>query len=749
MSVTTSGITENIDTVLSVFRTNGLQPAIGFDSKFDSEPHPGTGNLIEGWKWDQRTWSSELEISNQEFAPSIWDPTTASLKDTDFQSGVGDGRDLKVNNIIEVFPSGERSNWTPLVEHGDYYDLRDNFYLHSDSSVTQLFPETIFSGVNLVSLDFNPKDGIVISATKFQWNPDFAKWDVSIGFTKKFQFTGARVVPSGARLDTLDDDGNILFGNIDSSLPEFVVDQSVDPPIAYLNDDYIEIHGVEPTVTGLLDMELLGTAIGTDNEEFNTKFSPVVSGSFRVVSFFDDCGPFQEWTIVPEITASGEAIFDYDLGLVKFGTGEFFHPAGGEKVASFYKSTVALEYEPDDTVDTIKAIEADVNPMGRTSGDGFLYLKRELIDPFSIVLEAEASLISPEFYGPIFLGTGFVKVFATVRSKTGELVEGSDVTFFQLNNVGSFTGGQDSVVSTTNFAGIARTTFNVPRDVESVGGIGEVVTSGIPELDQTTITLSGIDLVGDATTWTIYKVFTNDPVLGIDSVREYYVDYFDEEDIYFEDPSIGTHPTAQLDSDGTGWENTHRLLTGLLTPTLYGAAFRNGRKQLLVTFDPAAIDPHDFTDGAFVPVRPLSYSIGSEGETNVVVSGILDLPGSGINDRLAGYFIAGPTVASLQASVFNERLGTTIFSNEIDLEIRVPPSMDGTILIEGLNEVQRLGIFGSTPSSPTAGILPLGFRLRSTGVTLAGVLGGLTYLDVNAPTEIVGHSFEVVESGVC
>lgn len=745
---TSSGVTFSADTQLSVSRTNGLQPAIGFDSIFDGTPHPGTGNLIEGWEWDQRVWASELELNNIEFAPTIWDPSTAALREADFQSGVGGGRDAKILQVNEVFPSGERTTWAPIVNHGDYFIHDDGFYLYSDSSVTQIIPEGTLSGVNLTTLDHNPKDGIPISVTKWKWNQELARYDKGLEFEHKFEFTGERITPSGARKDTRDDDGNILFANIDDSVPEFVVDSRSEPFTLYLNSDYIEEHGVTPSVSGLADMELLGVALGIDNEEFNTQFSPTISGTFRVVTFFDEAGPFQEWTIVDEITTSGQATFDYDLGVVKFGEGEFFHPAGGEKVAAYYKSSVSVEYEIDNTIDTIRAIEADVNPMGRTSGDGFLYLKREIIEPFAIQLEAEAPLISPSFYGPVFLGTGFLRVFATVTSRTGEPVEGAEVTFFQTNGVGSFSGGATSVTSDSNFGGIARTTFNIPRDVSSIGGIGEVVNSGFPLPDQTTITLSGVDLVGDATKWQIYKVWTNDPVLGVDSVRDYYIQYFEEEAIYFEVSGVGTHPTAQLEADGTGWENTHRLLTGLLTPTTYNAAFRNGRKQLVVTYDDDAIDPHTGEFGAFVPLRPLSYAIGGDGSTSVIVSGLLEEPGTAVNDRLAGYFIAGPTVATLQASVYNERLGQTIFSNEIEVEIRVPPSMDGTVLVESLNEVQKSGIFEGFTTIPTAGTLPLGFRLRSTGVTLAGVLGGLTYLDVNRPTEVVGHAFEVVDSGV-
>ena len=735
-----AAVTFITDTLLSVVKSNGLQPLLGFDSKFDTEPHPETGNTIQGWVWDERQWASELEINNEDFSPMLWDGNNAPLGSTSFQSGIGDNKDVLIKEIALVVPSGTRSVWAPQVVHGNYYDMEEDFYLYSDDSVSQIVPNQTTSGLNFVTLDFTTKDGIPVTLVKWKFDVEVARYNKFIDFTHKFKFTGSRDV-DGNRQETRDADGEIIFDNIDSSLPEFIIDSSQRPFVAYLNDDYIVEHGVPPA-SGLIDMELLGTAIGVDGEEFNTLFSPVIVSGVEIVSYFSDAGPHTTWNIVDAITTSGEALFDYDLGVVKFGAGEGNRPAGGEKIAAHYKSSTMLEYERDFTRDCINALEANVNPMGRTSSDGFLYLNREIIDPFSIVLTAEAPLIATDFYGPVFLGSNGVPLNAEVLSKTEESVEGAEVTFFLVNDIGSFSGGQNSITSFTGFNGIARTNFNTPRNVDAIGAIGESVAINSPVTGQSTVTISGASLTGDATTWQIYKVFTDDPIQGVDSAQQYYIDYLIAENI--------TGPTAVVEADGSGWENTHRLLTGLLAPNQYDTAFRNGKKQLLVTFESTAINPHTYTEGAFVPLRPLEYNVGGAGETNVSVSGILDLPQpavtSGINNRLAGYFIAGPTVARLQASVKNERLGTTIFSNTIDVEIRVSPSMDGTVLIEALNDVQRSGL--SVPVGILEGTLPLGFRLRGFGVTLAGVLGGLTYLDVNRPTEVVGHAFEVVDSGV-
>jgi hypothetical protein len=130
------------------------------------------------------------------------------------------------------------------------------------------------------------------------------------------------------------------------------------------------------------------------------------------------------------------------------------------------------------------------------------------------------------------------------------------------------------------------------------------------------------------------------------------------------------------------------------------------------------------------------------------ITGVADVQGVVSYSNLSGYFIVGPTIAQVQATVYNERLGVTILSNVIQLEVRVPPSMDGTIFIENLNAIQRNALFGNIGSNPTIGVLPLGFRLRSNGFNLAAVLDGLTYLDINRVTGVMGHTFTVTDTGV-
>lgn len=64
-------------------------------------------NRVLGFAWDNMSWGEaywhSLEENNMgfEYLPHVWDATTSGWKDTDFQSGIGDGNDLLVKAPTE------------------------------------------------------------------------------------------------------------------------------------------------------------------------------------------------------------------------------------------------------------------------------------------------------------------------------------------------------------------------------------------------------------------------------------------------------------------------------------------------------------------------------------------------------------------------------------------------------------------------------------------------------------------------
>jgi len=239
-------VTYSFDVQLSIVRSNELPPLVGFDSKFTEEPHPGTSKKIVGWKWDERVWPNNEEFLAQESVPSIWDPDNSALNPEDFQSGIGDGRDLFVNSIDIIFRN-DRSRWSPSVKHGYYYDQETEAYLYSDGSTFQHFSinDTTTSGLHFVDLSFIPKPGIPISAVKWKWNNIDGKYEYYHLLRKKASFTGVRD-DNGVRLPTRDESGDIVFANISDEFKEFVVESQLTPQRAIVNDDYIEEHRFFP-----------------------------------------------------------------------------------------------------------------------------------------------------------------------------------------------------------------------------------------------------------------------------------------------------------------------------------------------------------------------------------------------------------------------------------------------------------------------------------------------------------------------
>lgn len=77
-------------------------------NELDGSPTPKLLNYVErinkvfGFTWDNMTWgeaywrSIEESQMGLEYLPHVWDASTAGWLDTDFQSGIGDGDDLKV-----------------------------------------------------------------------------------------------------------------------------------------------------------------------------------------------------------------------------------------------------------------------------------------------------------------------------------------------------------------------------------------------------------------------------------------------------------------------------------------------------------------------------------------------------------------------------------------------------------------------------------------------------------------------------
>ena len=132
--------------------------SIGSRSIYTTKPNPYTGRKIEGWKWDERIWPDEHIENISEYVPSLWDATTSGITETSFQSGIGDGDDLRVQEVKSITSSGIQNTymdrlWAPVLNHGYYYKYADEGYLFSDAS--QVETPTISGFITGLSTQYN------------------------------------------------------------------------------------------------------------------------------------------------------------------------------------------------------------------------------------------------------------------------------------------------------------------------------------------------------------------------------------------------------------------------------------------------------------------------------------------------------------------------------------------------------------------------------------------------------------------
>ena len=793
---------------------------IGFYSDYFTKAHPATKKKIEGFKWDERLWTDDSTENWYQQIPRNTNPSTSGVEDYfQYGHGFGrdinleDIIELPSSGVDEslVFEP-----YSPVIFHGHYYNgAEENFLFSDDSEIIYPTRSEIVEGVlgyedgisppdpfSTIDLDSIPKSTEPIKATTFIWDDSSRSYSISTQWEKRGYFTGR--VEESELLDTWNElKESILYSNIDQTLGEFIITYSgIDnetqsfPSIIFSNQ-VSRPHGFYNDVDVKFDtLDLLGFSDGTNNQSFHTLYAPIDEGvppnifSFTylpsgvidsdiLASGVDGYGivgggllpsgvietgfltaDVYEWLPRGQgVTLSGySAHIDYDLGIVSFGNedGSVPVPEPGSYVGIAYNSTARVEYEPEDTLDTITSLRSNVNPIYRYSPNGFLFISNKDLQPTSITLAANASIISTDLYGPVYLGGTLVEIIATVLDNSGSPVEGETVTFAMDNDtlIGTFTSSSTSTSAITDNNGKAHAYYVTPRDIDDVS---ETVTydnftidnsPSIPGVSQATILRTSALKINDSIdTDNIYlfKVETGDYTLGgLDHIAshadlqaqelEYYEDYLTDLGIY---GPTGI-PVADYVS-GKPWDELHRELQGLLEPSIYGFNNATGKKTIVADWDASALDPHDFSTGAWNPVHPLSVSGVSSSVYDITYdTSLYDLTiPSGSNSitpsgTVYGYSVVAPARVKMVAYVVNEELNKTITSNEIQLDLQIPDHMNGVWVLDEINQAHideiSATLFGIAASGQH---VPIGFRIRSDSIVLASALGGITFLDIN------------------
>lgn len=775
--------TERVDIFYTIYQTVGDSSALGLDSKYAINAHPGTGNVITGWKWDERMWPTPTELELEYTLPTLYDQPFWDAVETDWQAGIGHGEDLFVDEIYRHYTaSGEC--WLPEVKHGYFYIENNEYYLHSDGLDTNYFSGIVDSGnFQYRQLDYMPKPTIPITVKNYIYNSDNGRYSSYYNFRKKNDFSG--IVIDGEFLSVRDNNDNLIHANISRCEPEFIVEyENDDPPIIRLNGMYPIHNRHDITVSGIAGhFEIIGQSNASENQAFNTLYSPICpsSGMITVCSFTDTACPVS-WNVLTGINEYPSGLvntcyIDHDLGVINFGDGINGNiPGYGEYIAIQYSGQIAIYYEAENTTDYTNGLEADCNTLHGMASQGFVHIRNDLPSPGSVVLEADLPEISADLYGPLYLGFSSAKLTATVYGFDGETIEGENVLIEIIApTVGSFGAGITEIEVITDIAGEAITYYCPPTTVDELGDATDQITSsgGI-----TVLSFDGLPPVDDNNQFFTYKIMKTDPILGIQdsSIQDYYEDYFTDEQI----------PYASLTTE-IGEEGQWRATWDLPTPATYTPEdLETGAKVAILVYDIDALNPHTGTRGAYTMLQPLDHTVTGT-TTDITYSGILD-PITTSGDFKA-YFVATSTQVQLRASIYNSVIKRRIYSNTITINIDIPESMNGLYAVDALsslpsgllndtkslaertshfnnlisggifvdNDLENIyqkeqenietrlewlertrrgdnaliGLKSITTSETGAAVIPLGFKLRNGGLTMASALDGVTFLDPN------------------
>jgi hypothetical protein len=701
-------------------------------------------NPPDPWKWDSR-YIIEDKITETLPFPGLKRSKLLGLPRSYWQNGPISGSerdDLEVQEVKEFFSNGE-TKWVPVIHNGDINIWRDTSYFFSDDSVIErLTASSVDSGSRSTHiLERNLRSGSPIIATIYRRDLDneYLSWR---NYVRREHFTGT--LDSDGNEQTTRDGDTFYWSNVDTTKREFV---------SYVREDYVNLlfnqFAVEE-VTSLAtptalddfnDFEYLGTSDGSDGQKFETTRFPVSNDSYLKVYLVDTTGlSWTSYTIVDIFTGPNQVRFDYDLGILTFGSssGVTSPPPSNEAIYIAYRAVPRIEYEEDGYSDVSYAVSADVSPLNQSLNKGFITLARAELDISSIVLETTKPSYGAVVgtYGPIYVGADTATLLATVYSSSGEVVPNVEVTFY-FETSPSFGGIGGSTTSTqriTGFDGIARTYYVPPVSVESMG------------YDVTTVDPGNIlTLPNDANFSNVQDVYTyhvlkDDPVTGIAGA----------------DTTIGE----------VEWSSTEL----------------NGRRVIFYKWDASSINPISGHFGAYRPVRPtsittgniLTYSdtlaspdingLGTAGSTGFIISSTLESvtdttktwttnewqecviysnsldeyrrvasndatsaylvsPWSGIPTgsftiynravNLGAYWVVSDRVLAIRASAYSPKLGRTIYSNSLSLRVEIPEYMKGSYISASLLEI------------------PFGWRIMDDTYEQASAIDGATYISIN------------------
>lgn len=617
-----------------------------------------------GWKWDQR-YVTNATTPERLPNPGVKKSHLLGLGAPYWQNGPLTGRlgnELKVNKIESVFAQ-DRERWVPEISPGGVNIFRLSDYLFSDNSVVESVDWDLVDGsgrsLHTCLKETRPNSPIRVCIYKRE-NGEILPWR---NYIHRTHFTGLRI--NDVESTTVDGD-TIYWANVDTTRREFVISRSGDRTTLIFNK-FVgeEVTWVEPIcISGceleelyplgdfddLNDLDPLGDTDGSESQVFYSKYFPICN-DWTFEAYLVDVG---DLTVAPiqltavdyqeDFTGPNQVRVDYDTGTLTLGDGAGSNPVQEAGLAFYlrYRVTPRVEYEEqEEGLDGVyKAVSADVSPMCKSLNRGFVVLSRTEIDIAEISLETTEPLYSGSVrsYGPIYVGSDYANLVATVRNSSGETVPNVEVTFYFVTDpsVGNLGGSGSTTQRRTSYDGKARTYYTPPVSVDSMGFYVKTVGSG-----NSLVLPAGANFGSPLDIYT-YLVLKDDPLTG----------------------KVGADEEAG--------------------EVMWSPSLLNGRKAIYYKYDISAINPISGLAGAYVPVRPTLVSAGN----TLYYADTLDVPDPGMSSiNLGAYWVASDRYITLRASAYSPRERKTIYSNLLTLRVSIPEYMKGSYISQILQEI--------------------------------------------------------------
>lgn len=649
---------------------------------------PESDNPPPGWRWDYRHLAEDL-VQETLPAPGLKSSHLGRLPEWYWDNGPPEGKtreSLKVEEVLPLFRK-ERDRWVPQIHRGPVNIHRDFQYLFSDDSVVETLSWSSVDvgqrSTHTLSRDLRANSPISaciyrrVEGENLPWR----------NYVRRQRFTGL-LDSSGSERLTREGD-TIYWSAVDTTKSEFV---------SYVYDDSVRLifnkHAGETiTSTSAItelddfnDLEYLGDASGEDSQKLTSKYYPLSDDAYLEVYVVDtSADTWQQYTVVSSFTGANQVKVDTDLGILTFGSVSSggTPPSIGQAVYLRYRTVPRIEYEEDGYGNHLSAVDADVNPLGQVLNRGFVVLSRGESDIAEITLETTKPVYggTQDSYGPVYVGSDYAPLIATVYSSSGEVVPNVEVTFNLLSTpfFGSLAGFGNRLQKRTAHDGTARTSYIPPVSADDLGVYAFSVSGG------NTITVGRDIYFDDAQDVYTYHVLKDDPVVG----------------------------KAGADTAAGEVE--------------WNAGPPNGRKVVLYKWSTSAINPVSGSLGAYVPIRPASITDGNV----LTYSDTLESPDpSSSSTNLGAYWLVSDRYMVVQAVAYSPRYNRTIYSNQMSLRVALPDYMKGSYVNDSLQEIPfgwRLTGAGYDVASAVDGATYITINPVAGPYPIVDIIGGETW----------------------